>query len=55
MPEGAFNRRSAAVKVRCHGPAAATRAAPMKSSAMVTGNQRATSATPSYQTVSPER
>ena len=46
--------RLVAVMVSGHGPTAATRAAPMNSTAARDRNRRATSATPSYQTVSPE-
>ena len=45
---------SLAVMVRCWGPTSFTLAAPMNSTATLTSNLRATSATPSYHTVSPE-
>ena len=45
---------SAEVIVRCSGPTCGTHAAPMKSAAIRMLERSATSATPSYQTVSPD-
>src|SRR6478609_6396759 len=50
----AASTASSAVNVTGQGPAAATLAAPRNSTATRTVNRRATSATPSYHTVSPD-